>query len=185
MFTPCGVFINRKEHATIRQGFGVCLALTSGAVAKWKRSGLQNRYTGVRFPPAPHGMRQRVGAIILQGDRVLLFYRRKNKSEYYAIPGGGVERGEGLEEAVIREVKEETNLDIVPESKVGELEIDGQKEIYFLVREFKGEAIFGGEEKERSSPENVYRLEWINASDISHINLRPEIRDIIQLAAGT
>ena len=55
-------------------------------------------------------------AIIIDGDEVLLMFRRKIKdgivNEYYAIPGGGKEENETIEECVIREIKEEFNLDI-------------------------------------------------------------------------
>lgn len=44
-------------------------------------------------------------------------FRRKKKEdgsyqEYYAIPGGGLEENETLKENVIREIKEELNIDI-------------------------------------------------------------------------
>ena len=54
-----------------------------------------------------------VGAVILDGDRVLLVQRGQEplKGEW-SLPGGAVELGETLEEAVVREVREETSLEV-------------------------------------------------------------------------
>ena len=51
-------------------------------------------------------------AIIFIDDKIALIYRNKNGNIYYSLPGGGVEENETLEEATIREVKEELNLDV-------------------------------------------------------------------------
>jgi len=54
-----------------------------------------------------------VGAIILRDDKVLLVQRGKEPSYgKWSIPGGLVELGESLEHAVVREVREEVDLDI-------------------------------------------------------------------------
>jgi ADP-ribose pyrophosphatase YjhB (NUDIX family) len=54
-----------------------------------------------------------VGALIFDGDRVLLVERGKPPLQgYWSLPGGLVEAGERLECAVIREVKEETGLTV-------------------------------------------------------------------------
>ena len=54
-----------------------------------------------------------VGAVIVQGGRILL-EKRKNEPGRgkWSIPGGIVELGESLEETALREVKEETGLDV-------------------------------------------------------------------------
>ena len=54
--------------------------------------------------------RIRSSAIILRKKKILLIHRRKNSAEYWVLPGGGIENGETAEEAVKREVKEETGL---------------------------------------------------------------------------
>ena len=53
------------------------------------------------------------GAVVLKGDEVLLIRRGKapRKGEW-SLPGGGVELGETTEDATVREVKEETGLDV-------------------------------------------------------------------------
>jgi 8-oxo-dGTP diphosphatase len=53
------------------------------------------------------------GAII-QNHQILLIRHRQHATgiEYWVIPGGGLEPHESEEECVIREMKEETNLDV-------------------------------------------------------------------------
>ncbi len=59
-----------------------------------------------------------VDIIIEVEDKIVLIYR-KNYPQGWALPGGFVDYGETLEEAAIREAKEETNLDIEIEYLLG------------------------------------------------------------------
>jgi len=52
-----------------------------------------------------------VGALILSGDGEVLLIRQAKWSDQYCIPGGHIELGETIEQALLREVKEETGLD--------------------------------------------------------------------------
>lgn len=107
-------------------------------------------------------MRERVSLIIVEDERVLLFYRQRNGQVYYITPGGGRDPGETLLEAAYREAGEETSLDIVLGPKLWEMTWpDGQYETAFLVTDFEGKPRLGeGPELTEQSPHNVHRLEW-------------------------
>ena len=56
------------------------------------------------------GPRIRVAGLLINGGRVLLVRHEKDGRSYWLLPGGGVEEGEQLEEAVRREFAEECGL---------------------------------------------------------------------------
>lgn len=60
----------------------------------------------------------RVTAIVFyNGKLVVVGHENPKSGVYYLLPGGGLEHAESIEECVIREVKEETGLDV----KIGHL----------------------------------------------------------------
>lgn len=57
-------------------------------------------------------MSKAVRAIIIEDDQMLVMRRNKYGSEYFTLIGGQVKENETLEEALVREIKEETGLTI-------------------------------------------------------------------------
>ena len=76
-----------------------------------------------RFSPVPLTRRNvktehriSAGAIIIQGDHLLLVrYAGASGRSYLVGPGGGILGNEGIYQAVVREVREETGLDVSPQ----------------------------------------------------------------------
>lgn len=58
-------------------------------------------------------MRQAVRAIVVRDGHLLVIHRNKFGQEYYILPGGSMEPGEGPEHAIFRQVHQETSISIV------------------------------------------------------------------------
>jgi len=124
-------------------------------------------------------MRERSTVFVIDQDKLLLIHRFKNGEEYYAVPGGGIEVGETEEQAAIRELKEEANLDVTIGEQIGTLELDGEAQHFYLAKSFRGKLKLGGPEIDRQSPDNSYQLAWIPLIDLDHIALRKEIKEVL------
>lgn len=118
----------------------------------------------------------RVSAIILKGNKILLIHRRKKGEEYWVFPGGGVEDIEMAEEGIVREVKEETNLDVLKHvlAFMSYNEASKKNEPFYFCDVSDGVPEIIGEEKDKHGPENWYHLEWIELGKLKDIWLVPE-----------
>src|ERR1700753_1176053 len=90
-----------------------------------------------------------VSAAIFRDGRVLIVRRARPPAHgLYTLPGGGVELGETLEEAVIREVREETALEVHPVALAGYRQAiardgEGKVERHFVILPFAARWISG------------------------------------------
>lgn len=116
-------------------------------------------------------------AIIVDNNKILVMKRRKLNHlnqivEYYAVPGGGLEEGETKEDAVIRELKEEMNIDIELIDYLGVDENDTSIAHFYSAKIISGTPILGGEEKERLSYTNYYEPMWVDINKLDDTNFR-------------
>jgi len=126
-------------------------------------------------------MKNRVAAVIIKNNKILLMRRIKDGRKYFVFPVGGAKKGENFESAIKREIKEEFDIDIEIKTFLFRLENKGRVELYFLVDNFIGKPRISGEERQRINKNNQYHLAWKKLSQIKKVsNLFPkEARDKI------
>lgn len=124
----------------------------------------------------------RAVAIIINEHQVLLMWRNNHGKEYYVFPGGGVEDNETVEEATLREVKEESTLQV----KIDRLlyhhhYINDSDQFFYLCSYLGGEPQLGdGNEKEEMEKDKntFYQPLWVDISKLKKLLLYPlEIKD--------
>jgi len=124
--------------------------------------------------------RIRAVAIVVKDDTVLLMHRWRPEREYFVFPGGGVEAGETVEAAVIREVHEETTLVVEVDKLLYHHIYDDDSEQYFyLCRHVSGDPQPGdGPEYAKPDPDNRFQPEWVDIAALPALLVYPlEIRD--------
>ena len=118
--------------------------------------------------------------LITDGDRVLLQNRIKEDWKGYTLPGGHVEIGESFVDAVIREMKEKTGLDIKNPKLAGIKQFpikDGKYEngryimLLFKACEFSGEVT--------SSEEG--QMEWVEYSHLAEVEAVDDLEELINV----
>lgn len=121
-------------------------------------------------------IKKRAVGVIVENGSILLIRRIKDDVHYYVFPGGSVEKGETVEEAVIREMQEELSLKVLVGKLLFKLKIPkndydiGRTSYFYLIDDFEGTAKLGGPEKERMCEANQYYPEWVKIADLNKIN---------------
>jgi ADP-ribose pyrophosphatase YjhB (NUDIX family) len=127
-----------------------------------------------------------VSAAIIRDGKVLLVRRaRKPALNLYSLPGGAVELGESLADAVVREVREETAIEIEPIALAGDREVierddQGRVARHFVIlcfasRWLKGEPVLNNE---------LDDARWIDPADISAYKTTEGLAEIVAAAAS-
>ncbi|MFN0169574.1 MAG: NUDIX hydrolase [Bryobacteraceae bacterium] len=125
-----------------------------------------------------------VGAVIVDGDSVLLVERgREPLKGYWSLPGGVVETGETLDEAVRREVREETGLEV---DLLGVVEIferimrdaDGRAEYHYVLVDYVCR-VSGGVLEAR---DDASRAEWVRRDRLSTLRITEGTLPVIEKA---
>jgi mutator protein MutT len=112
-----------------------------------------------------------VGAVICRRGEILLVRRGRAPGEgLWSVPGGRVEQGETLEEAVAREVHEETGLRVTVGQLLGFVERwHGNR--HFVILDYLAEPAAGLEEAEPLAADDAGEARFVPLGDLPGLPL--------------
>jgi ADP-ribose pyrophosphatase YjhB (NUDIX family) len=127
-----------------------------------------------------------VGGIVFRGESVLLIRRgREPALGQWSIPGGVVDLGETLQTAVVREVLEETQIEVEPLILVKVLDRifrdrEGRVTYHYVLVDFLCRPL-GGDLRPGS---DALEARFVPVAELGALNVIPATRDVIHQAEG-
>jgi ADP-ribose pyrophosphatase YjhB (NUDIX family) len=125
-----------------------------------------------------------VGALIFDGERILMAQRGKEPLRgWWSLPGGALETGEILADAIRREVREETGLEIDP-VKVFEIferimrDAAGAPEYHYVLIDYICR-VTGGTLR---AGDDVCCAQWVNRADLPQLQITEGTLAVIEKA---
>lgn len=135
-------------------------------------------------------MRRAVRAIVIKDQSILVMHRNKFGQEFYALVGGGIDYGESPEQALYREVAEETGLAIANHRLViveDAGDVFGMQYIYSCDY-VGGEPALAADSSEaliHAKGQNLYTPLWLPLSELPNVILQPrELQAVLLQHAG-
>jgi ADP-ribose pyrophosphatase YjhB (NUDIX family) len=110
-----------------------------------------------------------VGAIVIRDGCLLMVQRGREPGKgLWSLPGGRVEFGEHLDEALAREVLEETGLQVTPRALVGILEVVGDP--HYVILDFAAQAEDDATPVARGDVDDA---RWVPLDEVNSLDCTP------------
>jgi ADP-ribose pyrophosphatase YjhB (NUDIX family) len=129
-------------------------------------------------------VRIRVAGILIRGNRLLLIAHKKNNEVYWLLPGGGVDYGESLHEALRREFEEELNVAIDVKDLVlvsDSIDPSGKRHVVnicFLCNYLGGDFVLGEDKR-------LHDFKFFSTEELSDITIFPPINnELVDIIKG-
>lgn len=123
-----------------------------------------------------------VGAVVFGAGEEILLIKRGKAPNYgrWMVPGGTLEWGETLEEGAIREVREETGIEIEIEAFVEIIEAmtPGEDGYHFVIMDYAARAVGGT----LAAGSDALEAVWVAPQALRDFDLTPELLRVIEKA---
>jgi len=126
----------------------------------------------------------RVAGIAVCNNKVLLMERYNHGKKYYTFPGGGIDEGETIKEALARELLEETSIVATPQTLAYVVDWNnGTKQFFYFCSYVSGDPKLSKDSIEIKVMENdhnqYYNPLWVDINMLQKLLLYPlEVRDL-------
>lgn len=121
-------------------------------------------------------------AVVLDGDSVLLVQRAHEPSRgWWSVPGGVIELGETVFEAVRREVQEECGIEIKPRQVIDIVDnvirdADGIPRFHFVIIYVLAQFVAG----EMRADSDALAVRWVTCDELSRMAVVPAVRTVVE-----
>lgn len=138
-----------------------------------------------------------VRVIVLDDENRILMVRQHHQERYvWTVPGGAIEPGETSVDAAVREVKEETGLDVAVDRMIWHVEqlLEGKEPRFvniFLAAVTGGSLSVGTDPERQEDDQVIEEVRFMSKSDLAQADglyptyLKDELWDILEKEAGT
>lgn len=117
-----------------------------------------------------------VGAVAVRDGRLLLVRRGRGPAQgTWSVPGGKVERGETLVEAVVRELREETGLEGLCGRLLGWAERIGPDE-HHVILDFEVTVV---DTAEPVAGDDAAEVRWVDLLDVADLHLVEGLAELL------
>ncbi|PWT99711.1 MAG: NUDIX hydrolase [Candidatus Melainabacteria bacterium] len=120
----------------------------------------------------------RVSVVVVQDSKILLVKHRKGTRQYWVLPGGRLEYGETFQECGIRELKEETGLEVEVQDFLFLSEAIAPDRSRHIVNIYLKGKVTGGTMKLGSEPV-LAGVDFLPLAELGKITLFPPIAQAI------
>jgi len=127
--------------------------------------------------PASASPRVRVAALIQADGKVVLVRHKAGDHRYHLLPGGGVDFGETLEDALVREVHEETGLLVEighPLFLSDTIDPSGRRHVVNIT--FSATRV-GGEVTDSPADARIEAVDLVSPESLAQLDLRPPMAE--------
>jgi 8-oxo-dGTP diphosphatase len=120
----------------------------------------------------------RISVVVIDEGKILLVRHRKGNRQYWVLPGGRLEYGETFQECGVRELKEETGLDVEIQGFLFLSEAIAPDRSRHIVNVYLRAKVVGGTMRLGNEPV-LAGVEFVPLAEITQLTLFPPIANVL------
>lgn len=128
-----------------------------------------------------HSFTVRVTGVLIEDNKILLVKQKVNDTRNWSLPGGKLKRGETIEQGIIREMKEETGLDVEVKHLItlcdSSASMNSLLHITFMLKRIDGKIELPSNEFENNP---IYDVKFVDISELPKFGFSEKFTNIVQ-----